>query len=148
MTAENGRLGNYDTDSMRAHLAAFRSIMGAVEELEPDDLPSEVDRTAVLGEMRTTVFRFTHEEPHVRNPAFWLGHLYQALYSLLDRPDGTPAERAGWTLGAPAGRPAFLAGALDTLSNPPRVFVDTARAMVQGGACCWTRPPPLPGAPG
>lgn len=133
VTAENGRLGSYDPDSMRAHLAAFRSMMGAVEELEPEDLQSEIDRTAVLGDVRSTVFRFTHEEPHVRNPGFWLGHVYQALYAVLDRPDGTPAERAGWILERLRGMPAFLGAARDTLRDPPRVFLDTATAMVDGG---------------
>ncbi len=132
-TGENGRLGSFDSESMRAHLAAFRAMMGAVEELAPDDLQAEIDRTAVLGDVRSTIFRFTYEEPHIRNPAFWLGHLYQSLYALLDRPEGTPAERAGWMLERLRGAAAFLRSAQETLRDPPRVFLDTAAAMVEGG---------------
>ena len=42
----DARLGSFDPETTRAHVAALRSIGGAVEELEPDELPEEIDRTA------------------------------------------------------------------------------------------------------
>ena len=48
----------------------------------------EIDRTALLGEIRNTIFRLEHEQPHVRNPGFWLGHLFQGLYAVLARRNG------------------------------------------------------------
>ena len=63
--------------TVREHMAALRSVAGAVEELEVEDSQDEIDRTALLGEIRSTIFRFEHERPHVRNPVFWLNHLFQ-----------------------------------------------------------------------
>ena len=81
VVGQNARLGDFDTESMRAHMAAFRSMAFAVEALELDDVEAEIDRTALLNDLRSTIFRFEHEQPHVRNPSFWLSHLYQALYA-------------------------------------------------------------------
>jgi hypothetical protein len=129
----DARLGSFDRESTRAHLAALRSISGAVEELEPDELNDEIDRTALLGEMRTTVYRLEHEQPHVRNPGFWLGHLLQSLYTLLARGEPDPAVRAGAVIDRLKGTPAFLDAARATLSDPPPVFVDTSLGMLGGG---------------
>ena len=57
----DGRLGSFDPETTRAHLAALRSIGGAAEALEPAELPDEIDRTALLGEIRTTLLRLEHE---------------------------------------------------------------------------------------
>lgn len=133
VTAQNGRLGDYDPDSMRAHLAAFRSISLAVEGLEPDELQDEIDRTALLNEIRTTLFQFDHEKPHVRNPAFWLNHLFRGLYGLLDRQD-TPREIvAGHALARLRATPAFLRSAAETLRDPAPILRDTAESMIDGG---------------
>jgi hypothetical protein len=88
LATHDGRLGRFDADTVRAHLAALKSVAGAVEELEVDELPEEVDRTALLGEMRSAIFRLEYERPHERNPGFWVNHLFQGLYAVLSRTVG------------------------------------------------------------
>jgi len=132
-TREDGRLGAFDPDSMRAHIAAFRAMAGAVESLEVEDLQEEIDRTAFLDEIRITVFRFEKEQPHVHNPGFWLNNYYQSLYGLLRRPAVPGSQRAEAILARLKATPAFLATARDTLRDPPRVFIGTASAMVESG---------------
>jgi hypothetical protein len=129
----DARLGSFDAETNRAHLAGLRAIAGAVEELEPEELPEEIDRTALLGEIRTSVFRLEHEQPGIRNPGFWLGHLLQGLYTLLSRNEPDLAARAPSVLARLNAAPAFLDAARATLTQPPSVFVDTALGMLGGG---------------
>ncbi len=128
----DSRLGSFDPESMRAHLAAFRSLEGAIEELEPPGLDDEIDRTALLSDLRTLVFRFEHERPHIRNPGFWLTHLFEGLFTLLVR-QGPLATRAPAALERLKAAPAFLAQAHATLDQPPLIFVDAALASLGGG---------------
>src|SRR5574338_1148543 len=93
VAALDARLGSFDDESMHAHLAAFRSLEGAIEELEPADLAQEIDCTALLDDLRTHLFRFEHEQPQVRNPGFWLTHLFEGIFALLVR-QGSLEERA------------------------------------------------------
>ena len=130
--AHDARLGTFDAESMRAHLAAFRSIAGAVEELDPTALQDEIDRTALLDDIRTLLFRFEHERPHLRNPSFWLTHLFEGIYALLAR-RGEMAERAPAALERLKAAPAFLDTARHSLREPPAVFVDAALAALGGG---------------
>lgn len=130
--ALDARLGSFDAESMRAHLAAFRSLEGAIEELEPPDLASEIDRTALLDDLRTLVFRFEFERPHIRNPGFWLTHLFEGIFTLLVR-EGPLAARAPAALERLKAAPAFLDQARSTLAAPPLVFVDAALAALGGG---------------
>jgi hypothetical protein len=129
----DGRLGSYDQDSIRQHLAACRALGAAVEELEVEDTEDEIDRTALLDEIRITVLRFANEEPHRRNPSFWTGHLLNALHTLILRDVGDPALRARGALARLQGAPAYLRRAEETLSAPPDVFVQLAREMLPGG---------------
>ena len=129
----DARLGSFDAETTRAHLAALRSIGGAAEELEPDELPDEIDRTALLGEIRTAVYRLEHEQPSVRNPALWLGHLFQALYTLLSRDEPELACRAPAVKARLEAAPIFLDSARETIDAPPSIFVDTALSMLGGG---------------
>lgn len=133
VTAQNARLGEFDPDSMRAHLAAFRSLRSAIEVLEPDSVQDEIDRTALLNEIRSTLFQFDHEQPHVRNPVFWLNHLFRALYALLDRQDSPPAQLAAQALSRLRYAPAFLRAASETLRDPAPIFRDTADSMIDSG---------------
>lgn len=136
LVSHDSRLGRFDADSVRGHLSALRSVAGAVEELESDDLQAEIDRTALLGEIRSSIFRLEHERPHVRNPAWWMSHLFQGLYAIVARRDSLPrAERGGGTAALQRLKavPAFLDAARDTLDEPPSVFVDTALGMLGGG---------------
>jgi uncharacterized protein (DUF885 family) len=133
LVSHDGRLGSFDVDAVRAHVAALRSVAGAVEELDVEDLQQEVDRTALLGELRSTIFRFEHERPHERSPIYWVNHLFQGLYAVLARtPDGAGA-RAPAALERIRAIPAFLDAARETLDEPPSVFVDSALAMLGGG---------------
>ena len=133
LVAQDSRLGNFDPDATREHLAALRSLTGALEELEPEGLHEEIDRTALLGEMRSTVFRLQYERPHVRNPGFWLSHLLQGLHALLARHGDDLPSRVPAVLARLEAAPAFLGRAHDTIDEPPSVFVDTALSMLGGG---------------
>ncbi len=107
--SHDGRLGSFDDETVRAHVAALRSVAGAVEELDVEDLQVEIDRTALLGELRSVIFRLEHERPHVRNPSFWLDHLFQGLYAVLARCGTAPAaDRAPAVLERLEAVPAFL----------------------------------------
>lgn len=133
VTTQSHRLGEYDPDSMRAHLAAFRSLSLAVEGLELDGIQEEIDRTALLNAIRSTLFRFDHEQPHVRNPAFWLDHLFRALYALLDHQDSPREALTGQALARLRATPSFLRSAAETLRDPAPIFRDTAESMIDGG---------------
>jgi hypothetical protein len=133
LVAHDGRLGRFDKEAVREHLSALRSVAGAVEELDVEHVQDEVDRTALLGELRSTVFRLEHERPHERNPVFWAGHLFQGLYAVLARSNGAMGGRAPAMLDRLRAVPAFLDSARATLDEPPSVFVDSALAMLGGG---------------
>jgi hypothetical protein len=133
LVSHDGRLGRFDAEVVRTHVAALRSVAGAIEDLDVDDVQREIDRTALLGEIRSTVFRLEHERPHVRNPGFWLGHLFQGLYSVLARRNGEAHGRAPAMLERLRGVPDFLAAARATLDEPPSVFMDTSLGMLGGG---------------
>ena len=132
VAALDARLGSFDDESMHAHLAAFRSLEGAIEELEPADLAQEIDCTALLDDLRTHLFRFEHEQPQVRNPGFWLTHLFEGIFALLVR-QGSLEERAPAVLERLKAAPAFLDQARHTLKAPPLVFVDSALQALGGG---------------
>src|SRR5262249_47498485 len=121
-TREDKRLGSFDEESMRAHLAAFRSLAGAVEDLQVDELQEEIDRTAFLDEIRVIPFRFEKEKPHVHNPGYWLHHLFRAFNALMVRAPKGNSERAEAILERLRATPAFLEAARTTLKDPPRVF--------------------------
>ncbi|MGZ8398833.1 MAG: DUF885 domain-containing protein [Gemmatimonadales bacterium] len=133
LVAQDSRLGRFDGDATREYLAALRSLTGALEELEPEELNEEIDRTALLGEMRSTVFRFEYELPHVRNPGFWLSHLLQGLHTLLARHGDDIPSRVPAVIARLEAAPAFLERASDAIDEPPSVFVDTALSMLGGG---------------
>ena len=133
LVSHDARLGRFDAETTREHLSALRAVAGAIEELESDDLQAEIDRTALLGEIRSSAFRLEHERPHVRNPAFWLSHVFQGLYAILSRRNGAIAGRAPAALERLRAIPGFLATARDSLDEPPAVFVDTALGMLGGG---------------
>lgn len=133
LVAHDGRLGSFDVASVREHVSALRSVAGAVEELDVEGLQEEIDRTALLGELRGTIFRFEHEAPHRRNPVFWVNHLFQGLYAVLSRSNGAAGGRAPAALARLRAIPAFLDAARASLDEPPSVFVDSALTMLGGG---------------
>jgi hypothetical protein len=129
VVSADARLGGFDAQAMREHLAAFRSIALALEDLELDSLDDEIDRTALLAEVRSTVARFEEERPHVRDPGFWVGHLHEAAASLLRRAVA-PGETAPAVLARIADVPTFLDAARATIRRPPVVLVDAALARL------------------
>ena len=133
LVVQDSRLGSFDLESTREYVVALRSLAGAAEELESDDVQEEIDRTALLGEIRTSIYRLEYELPGVRNPGFWLSHLFQALYTLLSRNEPGLAGRAPAVKARLDATPAFLDSARETLEDPPTVFTDTALSMLGGG---------------
>ena len=133
ITSHDDRLGDYSPDRIREHLAAFKALSAAVEQLEVDDPQEEIDRTAFLDELRVTISRFEQERPHVHDPSFWLGHLYGAFQSLLRRRDGEARDKAKGLLGRLNSTPGFLKAARETIKEPPRIFLETAQALADAG---------------
>ena len=126
--SSEGRLERFDAATVREHLAAFRAIEAGVEELEVEDSADEIDRTALLDDIRVTIFRYQHERPHIRNPAFWLLRLCEAMGR---RDAGTTG---GAALDLLKSIPGYLQAAEATLKAPPSVFIDLARALVEPSA--------------
>lgn len=127
--AATRRLGCFERNAVRGHLAAGRAIAAAVEELPVEEVADEIDRTALLGEIRAHLSRFEFEQPHVRNPVFWLDHLVRALAPPLDRGDATGLHDTVATLQA---LPEYLTAARETLKRPPAVLSETATEMIPG----------------
>ena len=125
------RLGSFDAESVRLHVAALRSIAGAVEDLDIDDTHDEIDRTGLLDHLRVLLFRFEHEYPWRRNPALWVRHACDALDSLLARevPD---AAMAAATLARIRALPGFFTSARATVRRPPQLLIDVALAELDG----------------
>jgi hypothetical protein len=126
----DGRLGQFDAVALRQHIAAFRATAAALEELEIDALADEIDRTALLEDVRATIARLEEDRPPILNPGFWVDHLVQALTSLLlrgEEPDG-PSPRAEAAAERIAAIPGFLESARASLLRPPLALLDGALA--------------------
>jgi len=126
------RLGSFTDEAVRQHVAAFRALAGALEELELDALDDEIDRTAILNDVRVTVHRFVTERVHRTNPSWWLEHPLEGLYHLLARQDRPREHRAKAAAARLAAMPDFLAAARETVAECPRVFVETALDVAAG----------------
>ena len=131
--SHDGRLGRYGAASLAPHLAALRALTAALEEAPTDSLDDEIDRTALLNDLRVTLARFEHERPQARNPEFWLSHLLNGLYVLLARRDRPPEHRARALIERLEEIPPFLDDARATLTDPVKVFCETSRLMIGGG---------------
>src|SRR3954468_11160398 len=127
------RYGRFSQAALAPHLAALRSIALALEEASAADLDEEIDRTALLNEIRVSLRRFETIKPQSKNPEFWLSHLLGGLHHLLLSADRTPAEKATAAIGRLEDIPAFLDDLKETLAEPVRVFVETAMRMTEGG---------------
>src|SRR6266550_3841389 len=119
--------------ALKPHLAALRSLASALEESNATDLEEEIDRTALLNEIRVMLRRFEKLKPQSKNPEFWLSHLLGGLHHLLLSSDRTPAEKAAAAIGRLEDIPDFLDDFKATLEEPVRVFVETAMRMTEGG---------------
>jgi uncharacterized protein (DUF885 family) len=127
------RYGRYSPSALAPHLAGLKSVAAALEEVKVDRLEDEIDRTALLNDIRVTLRRFERERPQAKNPAFWLHHLLGGLHFLLGRRDRSPAERAHALVGRLEDVPPLLDDARAALVEPVRVFVETALRMTEGG---------------
>jgi hypothetical protein len=127
------RYGRFGTSALAPQLAALKAIASALEEAVAGDLEEEIDRTALLNEIRVTLRRFEKLKPQAKNPEFWLSHLLGGLHHLLLSADRTPAEKAVAAIGRLKDIPAFLDDVRITLVEPVRVFVETALRMSDGG---------------
>src|SRR5467141_1986349 len=125
--------GRFTPAALAPHLAALKSIAGALEGANAADLDEEIDRTALLNEIRVMLRRFEKLKPQAKNPEFWLSHLLGGLHHLLLSADRTPPEKAAAAIGRLEDIPDFLADLRVGLEEPVRVFVDTAMRMTEGG---------------
>jgi len=133
VATHDGRLGRYGSATLAPHLAALKALASSVEEAPVGGLEEEIDRTALLNDLRVRLARFEKEEPQTRNPEFWLSHLMNGLYVLLTRHDRSPEHRARALTERLEEIPAFLDDARATLTDPVRVFCETGRLMTAGG---------------
>ena len=133
VAGHDGRLGRYGAATLGPHLAALKALASSLEEAAVDGLEQEIDRTALLNDVRVHVARFERERPQARNPEFWLSHLMNGLYVLLARHDRSPEHRARALTERLEDIPAFLDDARATLTDPVRVFCETGRLMTAGG---------------
>jgi len=131
--AYDDRYGRYSPPALAPHLAALKSLAGALEEVAADEREDEIDRTALLNEIRVVLHRFEGERPQAKSPAFWLNHLLGGLHFLLGRGDRSDEERARALVGRLEDVPRLLDDARVALAEPVRVFVETALRINAGG---------------
>jgi uncharacterized protein (DUF885 family) len=131
--AYDDRYGRYGPETLVPHLAAFRALAAALEESTGPTLDEEIDRTALLNDIRVTVSRFEKERPQTKNPQFWLEHAFGGLYYLLARRDRPTAHRAASLLSRLEDLPRFLEDARSALTEPVRIFVATALDVIAAG---------------
>ena len=127
------RYGRFSAAPLAPHLAALKSLASALEEANAVDLEEEIDRTALLNEIRVSLRRLEKLKPQAKNPEFWLSHLLGGLHHLMLSADRTPAEKAAAAIGRLEDIPNFLVDLKAGLETPVRVFVDTAMRMTEGG---------------
>ncbi|UCG87656.1 MAG: DUF885 domain-containing protein [Gemmatimonadota bacterium] len=128
------RYGEYEAEDLRRSLAALRSLSGALEAVATDSLADEVDRTALLNDLRVTVNRFERERPQERNPLFWISHALDGLYLLLVLQDRTVEHRKHAVGERIRSLPGLLASAMGTLGRCPAVLMEAAVDMSESGA--------------
>ncbi len=133
VTTYDDRYGRFSPVALAPHLAALKSISAALEEATTGELEDEIDRTALLNDVRVLQQRFERERPQAKNPGFWLTHLLGGLHFLLGRRDRAPAERARALAGRLEDVPGLLDDARAALVEPVRVFVETALRITEGG---------------
>ena len=122
----DGRLPGLDQESVKLQLAGLKSLASAVELVDLEDDGQEIDRTALLDELRAAIYRLEQEAPQRRNPAAWLGALAGALQALRAHANGTPTQRAQAALDRLSGAEEMITKAGKTLKRPAAVFVEEA----------------------
>ncbi|MGH7672285.1 MAG: DUF885 domain-containing protein [Gemmatimonadales bacterium] len=133
VSSYDDRYGRFSPAALAPHVAGLRSLVSALEATATAGLEEEIDRTALLNEIRVTLRRFERLKPQAKNPEFWLSHLLSGLHHLLLAADRSPEEKAAAALARLVDIPALLDDARATLLEPVRVFVETALRMNEGG---------------
>ncbi len=133
VTAHDDHYGRFSPSTLAPHLAALKALASALEEASTDQVDDEIDRTALLDEVRVSLHRFERERPQTKNPEFWLSHLLGGLHFVLLRNDRSPEGKAQALAGRLEDVPGFLDDARATLVEPVRVFVETALRVNEGG---------------
>lgn len=128
------RLGRFGPDELHEHVAALKALEGAIESAELDDVEDEIDRTALLNELRVSLHRLTKERVLARNPELWVSHVLEGLFLLLVRPDAQRVASAAAAAERLEAVPAFLETAQASLDRCPPVFIETALDVIEGGA--------------
>lgn len=127
------RLGDFSDDGVRQHVAALQAVCNALEEVDVADTDDEIDRTALLNDLRVRQYIWTSERPHQRDPAFWVNHLLEGLYLVMAARDRDAAHVRRALQARLEAAPALFAAAEATLTHCPRPFMETAGAMLAGG---------------
>src|SRR5258706_4765661 len=127
------RYGRFSPAALAPHLAALKSFASALEDATAVDLEDEIDRTALLNEIRVSLRRLGTLSPQAKNPEVWLSHLLGGLHHLLLSAVRTPAEKAAGAIGRLEGIPNLLVDLKAGLEEPVRVFVESAMRMAEGG---------------
>src|SRR5262245_26045490 len=93
ITTYDDRFGRFSPTALAPHVAALKALAAALEEAETEKLDDEIDRTALLNDVRVTLRRFERERPQAKNPGYWLSHLLGGLHFLLLRQDRSADAR-------------------------------------------------------
>ena len=128
------RFGAFGADELKQSLAALKALSNALEGAVMNSLQDEIDRTALLGDLRVTIHRFEHERQQERNPLFWVSHVLEGLYLLLVLRDRSREHRSRAATERLKAIPAFLNVALETLESCPTVLLDTAADVAMTGS--------------
>ena len=128
------RFGAFGTAELNESLAALKSLGSALEGVVTESLQDEIDRTALLNDLRVTISRFEQERQQERNPLFWASHVLEGLYLLLVLRDRSREHRSRAAAERLKAVPAFLGTAQETLQNCPTVLSDTAADVALAGS--------------
>ena len=134
LTEYDERYGDYEPEDLKRSLAALKSLSGALEAVVTDSLADEVDRTALLNDIRYTVNRFEQERPQERNPLFWISHALDGLYLLLVRQDRSTEHRSRAMNQRLRSVPGLLASAMGTLDLCPAALMEAAIDVAESGS--------------
>ena len=128
------RLGAFGGDELKQVVASLRSLSGALEAVATDSIQDEIDRTALLNDLRVTIHKFEQERQQERDPVFWVSHVLEGLYLLLALRDRSPEHRSRAAAERLKAVPAFLDLALDTVRRSPAILMEAAADVALSGS--------------
>ncbi|RDI62879.1 DUF885 domain-containing protein [Nocardia pseudobrasiliensis] len=128
------RLPDWSPEAVRARTAMLREASHALAEVDPDDLDAEdaVDLALLHREVDARLFLLGEIREHEWNPL--LHNPGPLLYNLLARPFAPPEQRLAALSARLEAVPDALATARATLTESPRVHVETAIGQFGGVA--------------